>query len=243
MFPLSLVDVVMVWGRGGGQDLGRQGSRSGPTIPSGGRDPCRPNCRPVYPAFHHQHHHIRHLAFFPGPPFSRGSSAPSTSCCSLSGEGTAVCSRPEAHEEQWSPNGQDLAKTGRHQALGNRKQNKKSKLTSSACFPPSYRTNNTLTFSRCVVSRRIEPMPLLRASPSPMPMLLSRTAAAAPVLFPPGSSGCCRFAWYVRAVPWRAREPAKREAREEEEEARGRAKSREGGGRGSTILSVLVSVF
>lgn len=28
-------------------------------------------------------------------------------------------------------------------------------VTSSACFPPSYRTASTLTFSRCVVSRRI----------------------------------------------------------------------------------------
>src|SRR4051812_12307774 len=62
-----------------------------------------------------------------------------------------------------------------------RNKKKKGFLTSSACFPPSYKTSSTLTFSRRVVSNRIDSL----CSPYRHPFLSNVVSPAAQLLLLP----------------------------------------------------------
>ena len=112
------------------------------------------------------------------------------------------------------------------------RENERTSLTSSACFPPSYKTNSTLTFSRCVVSNRTDSFwPKYPADPN-------RKPEAAPVVLLPLNTG---LAPEVDEL-CRARHPcveAEVVERGTKDRKAEREKRREGVERGSTILTVL----
>jgi hypothetical protein len=70
-----------------------------------------------------------------------------------------ILPRTELHHPDLSPGGNSFLSRLRGERTRRERGRAKRKLdglTSSACFPPSYRTINTLTFSRSLVSIRID---------------------------------------------------------------------------------------